>query len=176
MLETAKREIGFTLIELLVVVAIIGLLASIVISNLTTARTKSRDARRIVDMEQIYNAVEMYNDQYGCLPSTSGTSCPGAGGYSGSDAGGWDYSSQGSGFMTFLQSAGFMGKVPFDPINNMMGDSNPGMYAYKYYCYAPTDSNPGLRLGYFTEIGGWSEKIKNVQNNAGGHDSGFPCK
>jgi len=53
---------GFTLIELLVVIAIIGILASIVLASLNTARRKSRDARRIADVKQIQLALELYAD------------------------------------------------------------------------------------------------------------------
>ncbi|HTR18704.1 MAG TPA: prepilin-type N-terminal cleavage/methylation domain-containing protein [Candidatus Paceibacterota bacterium] len=50
---------GFTLIELLVVVAIIGLLASIILVSLTTARAKGRDARRLADLKEMANAMEL---------------------------------------------------------------------------------------------------------------------
>ena len=53
---------GFTLIELLVVIAIIGVLASIVLASLNSARKKSRDARRITDIKQIQLALELYYD------------------------------------------------------------------------------------------------------------------
>lgn len=60
-----KSHRGFTLIELLVVIAIIGILASIVLASLNTARKKGRDARRVADMKQIQLALELYYDGVG---------------------------------------------------------------------------------------------------------------
>ncbi|MBI2587957.1 type II secretion system protein [Candidatus Azambacteria bacterium] len=58
-----NKQRGFTLIELLVVIAIIGVLASIVLVSLNTARAKARDARRISDLRQLQLALEIYADQ-----------------------------------------------------------------------------------------------------------------
>ena len=57
-----KNKKGFTLIELLVVIAIIGLLATLSVIALNTARVKARDARRVSDIKQIQTALEMAFD------------------------------------------------------------------------------------------------------------------
>ena len=59
---------GFTLIELLVVVAIIGILSSIVLASLNTAREKARDVQRIANVNQIANAIALYQDDNGGVP------------------------------------------------------------------------------------------------------------
>ncbi len=57
-----NRTKGFTLIELLVVIAIIGILSSVVLASLSTARQKSRDAKRISDLGQLQLALELSFD------------------------------------------------------------------------------------------------------------------
>lgn len=62
---------GFTLIELLVVIAIIGVLSSVILVALSTARYKSLDARRAADIKEIQKAVELYYDAYGHYPNSA---------------------------------------------------------------------------------------------------------
>lgn len=66
-----KTQKGFTLIELLVVIAIIGILSSVVLASLNSAREKSRDARRMADLQQIKLAAELYFDANSSYPTTA---------------------------------------------------------------------------------------------------------
>jgi len=69
MLNTFIRtKRGFTLIELLVVIAIIGILSSVVLASLSSARLKARDSKRVSDLDQIRVALEMYFDANGTYP------------------------------------------------------------------------------------------------------------
>ncbi|OGZ31844.1 MAG: hypothetical protein A2V69_03740 [Candidatus Portnoybacteria bacterium RBG_13_40_8] len=106
-----KKSKGFTLIELLVVIAIIGILATIVLVSLNTARQKARDSRRISDMRQIALALEMYYDDNAATgyPGTANAACD-------------DWAAM----VTALEAApGYMTKVPLDP----GGSAQPYAYA-----------------------------------------------
>lgn len=67
------RQRGFTLIELLVVIAIIGILSSVVLASLNTARQKGRDARRISDIKQLQLALELNYDSAQSYPAALST-------------------------------------------------------------------------------------------------------
>ena len=69
----SNRRKGFTLIELLVVIAIIGILASIVLASLNSARAKSRDARRLADINAIEKALTLYYNDHQAYPVSVST-------------------------------------------------------------------------------------------------------
>lgn len=101
-----KKRKGFTLIELLVVIAIIGILATIVLVSLNTARQKARDTRRVSDMRQVALGLEMYYDTNRKYPGVSG--CSNAN---------WDTMA--------TAIASFMAATPDDPI-----DTGNNVYMY----------------------------------------------
>ncbi|MEK7579413.1 MAG: type II secretion system protein [Patescibacteria group bacterium] len=96
-----KSKKGFTLIELLVVIAIIGILSSVVLASLNSARRKSRDARRLADLQQIKLASELYFDQNRQYPASTSLLAP-----------------------TFIAS------VPIDPLNASYAYSASGTTSY----------------------------------------------
>lgn len=64
---------GFTLIELLIVIAIIGVLTTLITSNLTLAQAKSRDARRLADLDTIASGLEIYYSENSTYPGPGTT-------------------------------------------------------------------------------------------------------
>lgn len=56
------KKKGFTLVELLVVISIIAMLTSLVLVSLRGARTKAKDARRMSDLREVANAMELAYD------------------------------------------------------------------------------------------------------------------
>lgn len=116
MVKNSKK--GFTLIEILVVVAIIAILSSVVLIGLGPTRRAGRDARRISDLRQVQNGLELYFNHCGAYPggASNVAGCTTGSGLTG-QAG---YTSMG----TALVTAGAAQNVPQDP-------SSPNA-AYRY--------------------------------------------
>ena len=64
---------GFTLIELLIVISIIGILSTVVLASLGSARERARDSNRVTDIRQIQLALELYFEQNGEYPTDIAT-------------------------------------------------------------------------------------------------------
>ncbi len=73
-----NKKRGFTLIELLVVIAIIGILSSVVLASLNTARNKGKDASAKASLESVRASAEVYYNgtganTYGSVANTAVT-------------------------------------------------------------------------------------------------------
>ncbi len=80
MLIHTHSKNGFTLIELLVVVAIIGMLSSIVLTNLNSARLRGGDAGVQANLRTVTSQTSIYfdaNNNFG--PTFSVAACPTSG-------------------------------------------------------------------------------------------------
>lgn len=71
----AKVLPAFTLIELLVVISIIGVLATIVTTNLNSARERARDLKRKQELREMQSALQLYYNTYGSFPADNIPHC-----------------------------------------------------------------------------------------------------
>ncbi|MFA6271877.1 MAG: type II secretion system protein [Patescibacteria group bacterium] len=119
----SKHPNGFTLIELLVVIAIIGLLATIAVVALNSARTDARNVKRKADLSQIANALEIYYDRYGRYPDNSTATGYGEEDITNIYGFNWDLSCLEGGskdvFLSPLTQTGIMATTPNDPLYRM---------------------------------------------------------
>lgn len=125
MFKTKQR--GFTLIELLVVISIIGILSSVVLSAMNTARTKSRDAQRVRDLTEMRKALELYYDRNGRYPGSGLAEYSSA-----ASSPGWNSASNP---LYAVVTQGFLSRLPVDPKNTPSGNyayGNSTDYAYYY--------------------------------------------
>ena len=118
----SKRK-GFTLIELLITIAVVGILASFVVSSFGSAQQKGRDARRKSDLDAVKKALELAKSD--CKGSNYYPVVTGA-----------NENTRFDSLQTHLANTNlkYMNSVPDDP-------KNSGSYMYGYNTNATTTSS-----------------------------------
>lgn len=153
---------GFTLIELLVVIAILGILASIVVLNFQKGMEQSRDARRIQELYQISQSLQLYHATYEEYPENNDLDDPGCD-FHGETWDSGNYAIIGDIFVKPIIDENFMGTMPqeWTDIEDAWGSSCiyrytkmddpcdgqcPGVYAILYGAceeqYCPVNERP----------------------------------
>jgi len=156
-----NRRYGFTLIEILVVIGIIALLASVILVGLSPARARGRDARRVADMSQMQNALELYFSRCGYYPSSAPPAMMPQAGCSNSvnmtTASNWNDLSN------TLTAAGIANRVPDDPLA-----TNPGT-AGRHYVYFASGSNPSAYVMAAVLEGSAADLANDIDDTTGNY-------
>lgn len=127
-----KDQKGFSLIELLVVIAIIGILTTLITSNLSQAQQRARDGRRKSDLRVIAQGLEMYYSQNNTYPTKDNLPLNGS---------------------TLTDTTGqlYIKNIPKDPRNTS------GSYEY-YYCTAAPSGSRILQFNLFAKLENTNDK------------------
>ncbi|MBI4992512.1 MAG: prepilin-type N-terminal cleavage/methylation domain-containing protein [Candidatus Harrisonbacteria bacterium] len=148
---------GFTLVEILVVVAIIGLLSSVFVIGLAGVRSRGRDTKRIADLKQVQNAMELYYAKCGYYPgSQSSGACSNTG-----DPGTWGPETTAGTVQNVLVNGGIgIPKIPQDPLagGNYGYAVDPTRQSYVLAAILENDKDPALVASTYNVDITWTAK------------------
>ena len=146
------RRSAFTLLELVIVVSLISILAGALAPSLKRQARRSRDARRLKDIQAVAEAIDSFYAEHGRWPEASTRS-----------SGGWDVSHDGD-FIPELRRAGYLLEDARDPIND------DGAH-YRYFVY-PRGSYGCDGQATFYVLGIWNFESESFESQ---HQGYFAC-
>lgn len=162
---------GFTLVEVMVVISIISILSSVVYFSFEGAREKSRDAKRITDVEQIALAMRLYaeyyrGDDYETFDCAAGVKIDGAATPVSLTAS-TQTCSGATAILTYLDEY-FSGQIPHDP-------KGPGDDDYFYYFDGShtCDAGGNVPLVFAANMETSQSNATDVCTSVGGNDGGY---
>ncbi len=139
-MENGKFLPGFTLIELLVTIAIIGILSSVLLVNLSGFRERTRDVQRKRDLRTLQTGLELYRADSSSYPESI-PSC-------------------GSDFKNLDNTITYLKKIPCDPLTKANYNYSVNLNVYTLFAClenetdAEKDSSgqPGCDNASFTVV------------------------
>lgn len=126
-----RTQKGFTLIELLIVIAIIGILASVVLVSLNSARQKAKSARKKTELSQIIKLVQIYYINENSMPANT-------------NSGGWCIIGSGA-CLQELVTKGYTTSLPTSPDSSAYYYYNYGSYGLVASRMTPPEYGSGTR-------------------------------
>ncbi|MFA6430540.1 MAG: type II secretion system protein [Candidatus Paceibacterota bacterium] len=117
-----KKSKGFTLIELLVVISIIGLLSTVVMAGMQTARQRAKNSYVTASIKSYITALKGYYADHGGYPANYGDGCEWAAYYY-IGLGKTDYQALGGHFCSYIDSNYFLDQL--SPYLSSLDDPSP---------------------------------------------------
>jgi prepilin-type N-terminal cleavage/methylation domain-containing protein len=168
------KKKGFTLVELLVVISIIGLLSTVAVVALGSARAKARDAKRLADVKQVQTSLDQFYSDQSAYPTVAGTLTLGAAASNALYA---------SGFCSTVSpppactGTVFMGLIPAYPSPGPSGSNDCATAGPdNQYCYAGTTTAYSLTFSLESPTAGFTDSNADGTITCTANQDGLTCQ